>query len=99
MTQPPEQELEEAVTKALARVGADTNTLTRARSANQIAELLRVINANVATLRREALRQLLAEGMTQADIKHALGMTHQRVSQVVGSRPRRRPKTQGTTDT
>ncbi|EEP74273.1 hypothetical protein MCAG_04600 [Micromonospora sp. ATCC 39149] len=73
---------------AVATVG---DTRERARAAHTLIEDYQAAIAELSRIRREALEQLLVDGMTQAQIADLLDMSRSRVSQLLsaGTRPER----------
>ncbi|MFF0822149.1 sigma factor-like helix-turn-helix DNA-binding protein [Micromonospora haikouensis] len=73
---------------AVATVG---DTRERARAAHALIEDYQAAIAELSRIRREALEQLLVDGMTQAQIADLLDMSRSRVSQLLsaGTRPER----------
>jgi hypothetical protein len=62
--------------------------LTRAREASELAATYQTAIAELSRIRREALEQLVAAGMSQSQIAEKLGMTRARVGQLLSTGPK-----------
>jgi hypothetical protein len=71
--------------------------------AHEAVEAWQVAQPGLANLRRAALRTAIADGWTQADLASLLGVTRQRIHQLMGDttvrgpRPAKKPHTKETT--
>lgn len=63
------------------------DSIQRARSAGEAQDELRDLSVEVSRIRREAIEDLLRDGMTKTAIASELGMTRGRVGQLVASGP------------
>jgi hypothetical protein len=69
-------------------LGGIINPVERARLASDLASRLQAAVVEVSRIRREALDEMLSQGMTHAEIATKIGTTRARVSQLLSSGPR-----------
>ncbi|MGH3688032.1 MAG: sigma-70 family RNA polymerase sigma factor [Pseudonocardiaceae bacterium] len=62
--------------------------LRRAREAGELAALYQAAITELSRIRREALEELIAQGMSQAQIAGKLGVTRTRIGQLLSTGPR-----------
>lgn len=74
-----------------ASVAGVSDARERARAAHRLIDDYQAVISELSRIRRDALEQLLADGMTQAQIAELLEMSRSRVSQLLsaGTRPER----------
>ncbi len=75
----------ELAVKALLDV---VDPLTRAREAGELAATYQTAIAELSRIRREALEELVAQGMSQSQLAERLGMTRARVGQLLATGPK-----------
>lgn len=94
----------EAIQAAIEAVSAITDPAERARAATDALKVLHDGNATLAALRRTAIGELKAQGMSYRQIGPAIGVNHTRVGQILTGEPTgtgvsgRKPKAQESTD-
>jgi hypothetical protein len=72
----------------VAAVMALPDPLARAKAAGDVAAMFQESITELSRIRREALDNVVAQGMTHAQIAEALGMTRSRVGQLLSSGPK-----------
>lgn len=70
---------------------ATRDPVARARKANKLATHYRKAAVEIARVRQETLKELIASGMTYQEIANALEMTPQRAHQLVTARRKEKP--------
>lgn len=63
--------------------------LRRAREAGELATTYQTAIAELSRIRREALEELVAAGMSQSQIAQKLGLTRARVGQLLSTGPKK----------
>jgi transcriptional regulator with XRE-family HTH domain len=65
----------------------DLPALERARAASAFLDRAAMLSKEASRMRREALEELLLQGMSQADISRSLGLSRGRISQLLAAGP------------
>lgn len=81
-------ETADATSRALQALGSISEPAVRARVASDLASRLQLSMTEISRVRREALDELVSQGLTHAEIATRIGTTRARVGQLLSSGPR-----------
>lgn len=81
-------ELRQYVDPVVDAVRQAGDAATRARRTSALVAYLQEAAGELSVIRREALNELISQGMTQTEIGNLIGMTRSRVGQLLSSGPR-----------